>query len=44
MLVLSVEVELVVPDVAAALVLVLALFASPLLEVDAMLFKTVGNV
>jgi hypothetical protein len=39
--VLSVELELVV---LAALALTLALFASPLLEVDAKLFKTVGNV
>jgi hypothetical protein len=44
MLVLSVEVELVVLDVAAALALTLALFASPLLEFDARLFKIVGNV
>jgi hypothetical protein len=41
MLVLSVEVELLV---LAALALALALVASSLLEVEAKLFKTVGNV
>jgi hypothetical protein len=41
MLVLSVEVELVV---LAALALALAVFASPLLEVDARLSKIIGIV